>query len=29
LGFRAVITDRPLVEQRQILHDNAVRIYRL
>jgi predicted TIM-barrel fold metal-dependent hydrolase len=28
-GFRAAIADRPEAEQRRLLHDNAVRIYRL
>ena len=28
-GFRAAVADRPLDEQRKLLHDNAVRIYRL
>lgn len=28
-GFRAAVADRPLGEQRKLLHDNAVRIYRL
>jgi len=28
-GFRAVVTDRPLEEQRALFHDNAVRLYRL
>jgi predicted TIM-barrel fold metal-dependent hydrolase len=28
-GFRKAIADRPLAEQRQLLHDNAVRIYKL
>jgi predicted TIM-barrel fold metal-dependent hydrolase len=28
-GFRAIVADRPAVEQRKLFHDNAVRIYRL
>ena len=28
-GFRAAIADRPAVERRALLHDNAVRLYRL
>jgi predicted TIM-barrel fold metal-dependent hydrolase len=28
-GFRTAVADRPLAEQRALLHDNAVRIYRL
>jgi len=28
-GFRTAIADRPAAERRALLHDNAVRLYRL